>query len=165
MQYFLQHALEVCIPKGWTSTKSSRSMIVEWEPWSPCPQESCSYMHMSTDPQNPQHEQKIALATSLLTVQLHMPNRNFVTMAATLVTVAFWFHNSALFCSILYETFDMLQKQETLHFRYKNLGLQVQFQTSKSNCSWRQGCTCKMMLLYQFLLGMDWACLKREVRV
>ena len=46
--------------------------------------------------------------TSLSTVQLHMPNGNFFVPTATLVTVTFCFHNSALSSVIPDEAFHML---------------------------------------------------------
>ena len=45
-----------------------------------------------------------------------------LSAAATQVTVTFCFHNYALSCFILNETFDMLQQQKTLYFEYTNLG-------------------------------------------
>ena len=78
-----------------------------------------SHVHMHM--QNPLNEREIAHATSLSTVQSHMPNRGFVVATAVLVTVPFCFHNSALSFFILNETFGMLQQQETLYFRYQIL--------------------------------------------
>ena len=51
----------------------------------------------------------------------YQPCNRACLIIATLVTVIFSFHNSALSCSILNETFDMLQQQETLHVGYANL--------------------------------------------
>ena len=51
----------------------------------------------------------------------------------------------------------MLQQQETLYFGCINRGLQ--FQTSKSNHSYGQGRTSELMLMHQFLPGMD--CISR----
>ena len=45
-----------------------------------------------------------------LTVQSHMPNKNFVVAIATHSTVTFCFHNSALSCFILKDIFDMHQQ-------------------------------------------------------
>ena len=47
--------------------------------------------------------------------QWHMPDRNFAASIATLTTVTFCFHNSALPCYVLSETFDMLPQKETLY--------------------------------------------------
>jgi len=77
--------------------------------------------------------EKSPMLTSLSTVQSLMPNRNFVVATATLVTVTFCFHNSALSCFILKETFNILQQQETLYCRYTNFGSHVRFQIIKSN--------------------------------
>ena len=74
-----------------------------------------------------------------------------LSQIVTLVTVTFCFHNSALSCFILKEPSDMFQQQGTLHYGYTNLGSHVSFQTIKS----KQGCTCELMLLRQFLPGMD----------
>ena len=70
----------------------------------------------------------LPVPASLSAIQLHMPERSFVVAPAMLVTATFCFHDSALSCSILNETFGMLQQQETLYFRYTNLGLHVQSQ-------------------------------------
>ena len=51
-----------------------------------------------THAKSPSTSKKSSVLTSLLTVQSHMPNRNFVITTATLVTVIFCFHNSALSC-------------------------------------------------------------------
>ena len=56
--------------------------------------------------------------TSLSTMQSHMQNGDFVVTNEALVTINICFHNAALFCLTLNETFDMHQKQETLYFRY-----------------------------------------------
>ena len=73
-----------------------------------------SHVCLSTHLQNLPLQRKIAVPTSLLAVQSHVPNRNYVVATATLVTVMFCFHNSALSCFILNEIFDMLQYQEAL---------------------------------------------------
>ena len=52
--------------------------------------------------------EKSPMPTSLSTIQLHMPNRNFFGATATLVTVNFCCHSRALTCFILNETFDLL---------------------------------------------------------
>ena len=62
----------------------------------------------------PSTSEKSPMPTSLSTVQSHMPNRNFVVTTATLVTVTFCFHNSALSCFVLNQRFDMLQQ----HYYY-----------------------------------------------
>ena len=90
---------------------------------------------------------------SLSTVQSHMPFRNVVVATATLETVTFCLCNSALYCFILNETFEMLQQQENLYLGYTNLGSHVKFQIIKSNRSFRLGSTCELMLLQQFLTG------------
>ena len=72
--------------------------------------------------------------------------------AAMLETVTVCFQNSVLSCSILNQTFCMLQQQGILYCT--NLGLHVQFQMAKSNCTCRQGGTCKLTLLHHFLPGM-----------
>ena len=69
--------------------------------------------------------------------------------------VTFCFHNSILFCCIPHATFDMLQQQETLYFGYKNVGSHVQLQICKSNSSCRQRRMRELILLRQFLPGMD----------
>ena len=66
--------------------------------------------------------------TSLSTVQLHLPNKNFVVATVILVTVTFCFYTSDLSCFILNETFELVQHQETLHFENTNLESQMQFQ-------------------------------------
>ena len=63
----------------------------------------------------PSKNEKSPLPASLLTVQLLMPNRNYFIATATLVTITFSSHNSALSCFALNETFGMLQQQETLY--------------------------------------------------
>lgn len=88
-------------------------------------------------------------------MQSHIPNKNFFFATVTLLTVTFCFGNSALSCFIQLEIFDILQQQETLYCRYTNLGSQVQFQRIKINHLCRPGCTCKLTLVHQFLLGMD----------
>ena len=60
----------------------------------------------------------------------HPANRNFIVATATLLAVIFSFHVSALSCFVMYETFDMLQQQETLYFRYTNFGSHVQFKNN-----------------------------------
>ena len=65
----------------------------------------------------------VRVPTSLSTVQPHMPNRGFIVTTETLVTVTFCLYNSVLSCFILIETLDMLQRQETLYFRYMDLGI------------------------------------------
>ena len=52
---------------------------------------------------------KVAMLKSLSAVQLHRPNRKFAAATETVVTVAYFFHNSASSCFILNETVDMLQ--------------------------------------------------------
>ena len=106
----------------------------------------------------PRTSEKSPVPTSLLTVQLHMPNRNFVVATNTQVTVTFCFHNSALSCFILYEIFDILQQQETLFCGCTNLRPHVQIKISKSNHSCKRECTCELTLVHQFLPGMDWIC-------
>ena len=70
-----------------------------------------SHVHASTHVQNLKtRAHKLAVPTSLSNVQSHMLNRNFAVANAPLVTVNFAFHNSALSCSILNETFDIQQK-------------------------------------------------------
>ena len=64
----------------------------------------------------PSTSKKSPVPISLPKVQSHMPNSNFVVAIATLVTVTFCHHNSAISCFILNETFDMLLQQETLYF-------------------------------------------------
>ena len=95
------------------------------------------------------------LPTSLSTVQSHMPNRNFVVPIVKPVTVPFCFHTSALSCFTLNEAFDMLQKQETLYLGYTNFRSYWPFQLIKSNRSCRQGQTCELTLVHEFLPGMD----------
>ena len=73
------------------------------------------------------------LPTSLSTMPLHMPNRDFIVATVPLVTVSFNLHVSVLSCFILNETYDMLQQQETLYLRYINSGSHVSFQIVKSN--------------------------------
>ena len=99
----------------------------------------------------PSMSEKLPVPATILTVQSHIPNRNFVVTIATLVNVNFCFHNTALSCFILNETFQVLQQQETLYFGYTNLGWHMQLQTSKSNHLCKQGCMCKLTHLYQFL--------------
>ena len=122
---------------------------------SPC-LETCviAHVHVHTC-KIPGTSEKSPVPTSLATMQSHMPNKNFAVATATLVTVTFCCHNSALSCFILNETFDMLQQQETLYFGCTNLGSHVQFQIIKSNHLYRQGCMCELMLLLQFLPGID----------
>ena len=103
----------------------------------------------------PRTSAKSPVAGSLLTVQSHKRNRNYVVVTTTQVTVAFCLHNSALFYSILNELFDMLQQQETLFCGYKNPGSHVQIQISKSNHSCKRRCTCELTLVHQFPPGMD----------
>ena len=81
----------------------------------------------------PSISEKSLLPTSLSTMQSHMPNGDHIVVIATLVTATFCFLNSALSCFILNEAFKMLQQQETLYFRYTDLGLYVPFQLVKSN--------------------------------
>ena len=111
---------------------------------------TCACPHV----RNPQHERKITRAN--ITVNRAIAHKNFVVATATLVTVTVCFHNSALPCFILNETFEMVQQQETLYFGSTNLGSHVQFQIFQSNHSCRQGHTCKLTLLCQFFPGMDW---------
>ena len=99
----------------------------------------------------PSRIKKPPVQISVPTMQLHMPNMNFVVIAATLVTVTLCFHSSTVSCFALSETFTLLQQQETLYFGYSNLGLDLQFQISKSSCLCRQGCMCNLMLMHQFL--------------
>ena len=89
-----------------------------------------------------QHNRTYQIGTSLLQLQ-------------HLVTATFCFHNSTLSCFILNEIFNMPQQQETLYFRYTDLGLHMQFQIIKSNHLCRQGCTCKLMVLHPFVPSMD----------
>ena len=63
----------------------------------------------------PSTSKKAPVPKSLSTVQSHMPNRNCVVATPIPVTVNFCFHNSALSCFSLKETFDILQQQETLY--------------------------------------------------
>jgi len=98
---------------------------------------------------------KSPVLTSLSTMQSHIRSRNFVVATAPLVTVTFCFHNSALSCFILNETFGILQQQQTLYFGYANLGSHVPFQILKSNRSCRQGRKCELPLLHQFLPDAD----------
>ena len=49
----------------------------------------------------PGMSKKSPVPTSLSTVQLHMPNKDFVIATAILVTVTFYSYSSALFCCIL----------------------------------------------------------------
>ena len=58
----------------------------------------------------PGMSEKSPVPKSLVTVQSNMPNRNFVVTTATLVKVTFCFRSSAISCSMLNETFDILQK-------------------------------------------------------
>ena len=83
---------------------------------------------------------------SLSTVQSHEPNKNLIVITAALVTVTFCFHNSALSCCILNETFEMAQQQETLCFGSTNLGSHIHSQIIQSNRSWRNWRTCKLTL-------------------
>ena len=85
--------------------------------------------------------EKLPLPTSLSTVQSHMPNRSFAVATATLMTVTFCFHDSALSYSILHETFDMLKQQGTLYFGYTNLGPHVPFQIIENERSCKRGHT------------------------
>ena len=121
-----------------------------------------SHVRVSTHVKNPLHERKIARVN--ITVNgaiLHIPSRDFVVTNATLVTVTFCFHNSALFCFIVNKTFNMIQQQKTLYFGYTKFGSHVPFQIIKSNQSCRQAHTCEMTLLHQLLLGID--CLKSSI--
>ena len=88
--------------------------------------------------------------TSLLTLQSHIPNSNFIVATAKLVIFTFSFHNSVLSCFILNDTFYLLQQQETLYFGYTNLGSHVPFQIHKSNRSCRQRHMCELPLLYKY---------------
>ena len=81
----------------------------------------------------PSISEKSLLPMSLSTMQSHMPNGDHIVVIATLVTATFCFLNSALSCFILNEAFKMLQQQETLYFRYADLGLYVPFQLVKRN--------------------------------
>ena len=58
---------------------------------------------------------------SISTMQSHIPDRDFIVATATLVNVTICFHNSAVYCSILNETYDMLQQQETIFWIHKFL--------------------------------------------
>ena len=98
----------------------------------------------------PSISKKLPIPTSLLSVQLQVPNRNFFVPTQTSLTITFCFHNYALSCFILSETVEMLQQQDTLYFGYTSLGSPVQFQIIKNNRS------CKLGLLHQLLLVMDW---------
>ena len=104
----------------------------------------------------PRTSEKSPVPTSLLIVQLRMPNRNCVVATATQVTFTFCFQNSVLSCVILKEIFGMLQQQEALLCRYTNLGSHVQIQISRSNHSCKRGCMSELTLVHQFLPGMDW---------
>ena len=55
-----------------------------------------SHVRVSTHTQNPQHERKIAHDNVIINRAIAMPSRNFVGVTATLVTITFCFHNSAL---------------------------------------------------------------------
>ena len=79
--------------------------------------------------------EKSPMPTSLSAMQSHTRNWNFVVTTATLVTVTYCFHNSALSCFILNEIFDMLQQQETLYFGYVILASYVQLQIITANQS------------------------------
>ena len=59
--------------------------------------------------------EKSPVPTTLSPMQLHMPNRNFVVATATLVTVTLFFHNSALSCSALNETFDIYSLHQRIN--------------------------------------------------
>ena len=83
---------------------------------------------------------------SISAIQLHMPSRNFVVATATPASVTFSFHNSALSCFMINETFNMHQQQETLHFGCTNLASHMPFQMIKNNHSCRPGCMCKLKL-------------------
>ena len=58
------------------------------------------HVRMSTHVQNPRKSEKSPVPTLLSTVQVHMPNRNFVVATARLVAVTFGFHHSAIRCFI-----------------------------------------------------------------
>ena len=105
--------------------------------------------------------EKSPVPTLLSTVQLDMPNKNFVAATVTLVAVTFCFHNFASYF-ILNETFGTLQQHETLYFGCTNLGSHAQLKTITRNCSCRQRRTCELPLLREFLSGMD--CLYEFVR-
>jgi len=87
-----------------------------------------SYVRVPTHVQNFQHEQEITRAYITINHPIAHPNRNFVALTATRVTVTFCFHNSAVFCFTINETFDMSQQQETLCFRYTDFESHVHFQ-------------------------------------
>ena len=55
----------------------------------------------------PSMSEKSPVLKSLSAVQSHMPDWNFVVETATIVTVIFCFHNSALSCSIPNETINI----------------------------------------------------------
>ena len=102
----------------------------------------------------PSTSEKLPVPTSLSTVQLHTPKKNFIVATATLVNAIFCLHNSALSCFFLNETFDMLKRQEILYFGYANPG-SSQLLITKSTHSCRQGHACELKLLHQFLLSID----------
>ena len=132
-----QNKLQKHFPRG-------EKKLASCYPGSPCP-ETCTIARAC--PQTckiPRTSEKSPVPTSLLTVQLHTPNRNYVVATAILVTVTFCFHNSALSWFILNEIFDMLQQQETLFCGYTNLRSHVQIQISNSNHSCKRGCTCEL---------------------
>ena len=121
---------------------------------STCPDRTYVFPHMlkihSTSDYSP-------VPTSLSTVPLHMPNRNSVVANATLVTVTFCFHISALPCSFLNETFERSEwfSNRKLYFGCTNLGSHVQFQIVQSYRSCRQVRACEFALWHQLLPSMD----------
>ena len=77
-----------------------------------------SHVRVSTHVQNPWMSgdtcEKSPVPSSLSTVQSHMPNRNFVVSTATLTTVTFYIHSSALPCFVQNEKFDVLQQKDSV---------------------------------------------------
>ena len=115
------------------STHSQSTFVHYTSPYPEIRAIACARVH--TRAKSPARAKKSSVTTSLSTVQSHVPNRNFIVAATTLMTVTLCFHISAVSCFVLNETFDMLQEQEAMFLGYTTLGAYVQFYIIKSNCS------------------------------